>query len=339
MDANRQYLGAYKRTRVLVTGGSGAIGSNFCRALVEHGATVIVLDDLSSSERWLLPDVPNCSFVQGSILDQQVLDRVFSQEPQMVFHLAALFANQNSIEHPEQDLLVNGLGTLKILQAAQTSGVDRVVYAASSSSVPSAASQKPIREESLSLELSTPYQITKLLGEMYCNFFKNYYRMKTVRLRFFNSYGPGEIPGKYRNVIPNFIHRALRGEPLPVMGTGKETRDWTYVDDIIDGLLRAGAVDKAVGEVFNLASGKETQVADLARRINDLTGNRAGIERLERRRWDSHTRRWASIDKARNLLGYEPRTDLDTGLSNTIAWFKTNWSRLQTGERSRDEST
>jgi nucleoside-diphosphate-sugar epimerase len=329
MADNTRYLDFYEGTPVLVTGGSGAIGANLCRALAGLGATVVALDDLSSSDCTALTNVPNCVLVEGGVTEQAALDHVFGFKPRVVFHLAALFANQNSVDHPERDLLVNGLGTLKVLQSARLAAADRVVYASSSSLVSAAPSQMPITEEALSIELHTPYQITKLLGELYANYFKNYYKFKTVRVRFFNSYGPGELPGPYRNVIPNFVHAAMQGKPLCITGSGEETRDWTYVGDIVDGLLRAAVFDEAVGEVFNLASGKETLVRDLALWINEITGNDAGISYSARRDWDTHSRRWASIAKAKRLLGYEPQTDLYAGLQKTVTWFSENWSDIQ----------
>ena len=329
MDTKQSYLASYRGTTVLVTGGSGAIGSNLCRALSELGARVIVLDDLSSADAASLTGIPNCSLRVGSVLDHEALTEVFSHRPRIVFHLAALFANQKSVEHPERDLMVNGLGTLRVLEFAGIAGVERVVYASSSSLVTAPQPGMPIDEECVSLDLHTPYQVTKLLGELYCSYFHNFYKAPTVRVRFFNSYGPGELPGRYRNVIPNFVYWALRGRPLRITGSGVETRDWTYVGDIVDGLLRVGVKEEAVGELFNLGSGKETRVVDLARRINELTGNAAGIEHVERRAWDKHSRRWASVDKAKRLLGYEPQTDLGTGLVKTIAWFQQNWSHIE----------
>ncbi len=333
MQADHSYLDAYRDTRVLVTGGAGAIGSNLCRSLTELGANVIVLDDLSSSSLREVCHPPNCVFIQGSILDHAVLNKAFSLRPRIVFHLAALFANQNSIDHPDRDLLVNGLGTLKVLQAAQVIQVDRFVYASTSCSVYGAATPMPIKEDFVSLELTTPYQITKLLGELYCNFFKNFYQLKISKVRFFNSYGPGEIPGRYRNVIPNFIYRALHRQPLTITGSGEETRDWTYVGDIVDGLLRVGVMEDAVGEVFNLASGKETRVIDLATWVNEITENPAGIIHVGRRNWDIHHRRWASIEKAKRMLNYEPMTDLYSGLLKTVRWFKENWTPILSSVR------
>ena len=134
----------------------------------------------------------------------------------------------------------------------------------------------PLTEEFMSLHLSSPYQITKMLGELYCNFFQHHYDLPAVKARFFNSYGPGEVPGQYRNVIPNFIYLAMQGQPLPITGTGEETRDFTFVGDIVDGLLRAGHFEAAVGQEFNLASGAETRIIDLAEMINRKVGNQAG---------------------------------------------------------------
>jgi len=325
------YKESYRGKKILVTGGAGAIGSNLVKSLCEAGAkTVFVLDDLSSSKEWNIPSFPNLLFIKGSILDEEKLKRVFSERPDYVFHLAAFFANQNSIDHPESDLMVNGLGTLKLLQYSHLiGGVERFVYASSGCSIYGKEAPLPLKEEFMSLNLSSPYQITKMLGELYCNFFRDHYGLKIVKTRFFNSYGPGEIPGQYRNVIPNFIFWALQKKPLPITGTGSETRDFTFVEDIVDGLLRAGFYEKAIGEALNLASGKETKIIDLANKINNLTGNKAGIEFKEKRKWDTKERILSSIEKAKKLIGYEPRVSIDDGLKKTVDWFKKNWEKIK----------
>jgi nucleoside-diphosphate-sugar epimerase len=323
----------YRGKVVLVTGGAGAIGSNLSRALAELGAKVIILDDLSSSEIWNIPSLPGVLFVEGDILDEVKLKRVFFERPQIVFHLAAFFANQNSVDHPERDLLVNGMGTLRLLEYSLLAGVNRFVYASSGCSIYGSESPLPLREEFMSMHLSTPYQITKMLGELYCNFFLNHYGLKVVKPRFFNSYGPGEVPGQYRNVIPNFIYWAMKGLPLPITGTGEETRDFTYVGDIVDGLLRAGVMESAVGQEFNLASGKETRILDLAHMINEAIGNKAGISFAQRRKWDTKNRLLASIDRARQLIGYEPKVTFEEGIKNTIQWFRQNWEKIDSSAR------
>jgi len=323
----------YRDKVVLVTGGAGAIGSNLSRALAELGAKVIILDDLSSSEVWNIPSLPGVLFVEGDILDEVKLKRVFFERPQVVFHLAAFFANQNSVDHPERDLLVNGMGTLRLLEYSLLAGVERFVYASSGCSIYGSESPLPLREEFMSMHLSTPYQITKMLGELYCNFFFNHYGLKVVKPRFFNSYGPGEVPGQYRNVIPNFIYWAMKGLPLPITGSGEETRDFTYVDDIVDGLLRAGAMESAVGQEFNLASGKETRILDLAHMINEAIGNKSGISFAQRRKWDTKSRLLASIDRAKQLIGYEPKVTFEEGIKHTIQWFRQNWDKIDSSAK------
>ena len=325
-----EYLGVYKDKVILVTGGAGAIGSNLTRTIAGLGAKiVIVLDNLSSAERWNIPSLSNVMFVEGDIRDEVKLKRVFFEKPEYVFHLAAFFANQNSVNYPEIDLDVNGMGTLRLLEYSLFTGVKRLIYASSGCSIYGSSAPLPLREEFMSLNLSTPYQITKMLGELYCNFFYNHYGLPVVKTRFFNSYGPGEIPGQYRNVIPNFIYWAMKGESLPLTGTGEETRDFTYVDDLIDGLLRAGYYDGAIGKEFNLASGKETKIIDLANRISDLTGNKAGIRFLSRRKWDTKSRLLASVDRAKALVGYVPKTEFDEGLKRTVEWFKDKWDLIE----------
>lgn len=324
-----QYRESYKGKRVLVTGGAGAIGSTLVRNLcLSEASMVIVLDDLTSGYRWNLPPAKNMMFVEGSVLDEVKLKRVFFEKPDVVFHLAAFFANQNSIDHPESDLMTNGMGTLRLLEYSLLSKVERFVYASSGCSIYGSSAPLPLREEFMSMNLSTPYQITKMLGELYCNFFFNHYELPVVKTRFFNSYGPGEVPGQYRNVIPNFIYWAMQGKPLPLTGTGEETRDFTYVEDITDGLLRAGYFPKAIGNEMNLASAVETRILDLANMINDLTGNKAGIAFTKRRKWDTKSRLLASVDRAKDLLGYSPDTPFQQGLMNTIAWFRNNWDNI-----------
>ena len=324
------YLKDYEGKKVLVTGGAGCIGSNLTRALLRAKVEkIFVLDDLSSSERWNLPDDPAVFFIHGSVLDEEVLKRAFSEKPDYVFHLAALFANQNSIDHPETDLRVSGLGILKVLQYSHLSNVDKFVFSSSGCSVYGSQAPLPLREGFVSVHLDTPYQITKLLGELYCNFFRNYYGLPVAIARLFNVYGPGEIPGKYRNVTPNFIYLALHDQPLPIMGTGEETRDFTFVDDAVDGLLRIGVIPEALGEAINIASEVETKVIDLANTINELAGNKSGLKFVERRSWDKITRRRASIEKAKRILGYNPKTNMRSGIRKTVDWFLENREKIE----------
>lgn len=324
------YLDFYKDKTILVTGGAGAIGSNLCKKLSDLDAKLIVtLDNLSASYEWNIPSKYNIMFVKGSITDDISLKRVFNENPSHVFHLAAFFANQNSVDYPEIDLEVNGLGTLKALEYSNLLKIERFIYASSGCSIYGSSAPLPLKEDFMSMNLATPYQITKMLGELYCNFFYNQYGLPVVKTRFFNSYGPGEVPGQYRNVIPNFIYWAMKGLPLPITGDTDATRDFTYVEDLVDGLLRAGYFEKCVGKEMNLASGKETKIGDLAEMINTATGNKAGIKMVSKRKWDTKNRLLASVDRAREFLGYEPKTSFEEGLKRTIEWFKANWKDIE----------
>jgi len=325
-----KYLREYVGKTMLITGGAGCIGSNLTSALLKVGARkVSILDDLSSAERWNVPEDPRVNFIEGSILDEECLKRAFSDECDYVFHLAAHFANQNSVDHPETDLMVNGLGTLKVLEYSRLTKSSKFVFASSGCSVYGSEAPLPLKEDFVSLKLDTPYQITKLLGELNCNFFYNYFDMPLPIGRFFNVYGPGEIPGKYRNVIPNFIYRAKLGQALPITGSGKETRDFTFVEDVVEGVLRLGATPEAVGDAFNLASETETKVIDLANMINELTQNDKGVIFVKRRSWDKIIRRKASIEKGRKILGYSPKTEIKYGIQKTIDWISKHWDKIK----------
>lgn len=320
----------YEDNIVLVTGGAGCVGSNLSRKIAELNAEkVIILDNLSSAYKWNIPNYDNIEFIEGDILDEAVLKRVFKERPDMVFHLAAHFANQNSVDNPEKDLMVNGIGILKILEYAQLVNVKKFVYSSSGCGVYGLESKMPFEEHDVSINLHTPYQVTKLLGELYTNYFYNQYKLPIVNARFFNVFGPGEVPGKYRNVIPNFFYWAMTGSPLPITGDGLETRDWTYVDDIVNGLLQMGIREEAVGEAINLGSGKDNKVIDMANRVNQLTGNSSGIKFTERRNWDAKTKLLSSIKKAESLLDYKPRVEFNEGLTKTHKWFLKNWENIE----------
>jgi UDP-glucose 4-epimerase len=323
-------LSEFEGKTVLVTGGAGCVGSNLVRKLSELDAKkVVILDDLSSAYEWNIPQAKNVQFIRGSILDDEMLRRAFKERPEYVYHLAAHFANQNSVDNPEKDLMVNGLGILKVLEHAQLVGVKRFVYSSSGCGVYGLESKMPFEEHDISIHLHTPYQVTKLLGELYTNYFHNLYGMPVVNARFFNVFGPGEVPGRYRNVIPNFMFWSMNGQALPITGDGTETRDWTYVGDIVNGLLAMGLEEKAVGEAINLGSSTEHRVVDMAEKVNQLTGNAAGIKFVERRNWDVKTRLLSSTAKARRILGYEPRTSFDDGLVTTHRWFVDNWENIR----------
>ena len=319
----------YQDKTVLVTGGAGCVGSNLLKKLDELGCEIVVLDNLSSSYEWNIANLDNIKFVKGDILDDAALKRVFKEKPTIIFHLAAHFANQNSVDNPELDLMVNGIGILKVLQYAQLADIERFVYSSSGCGVYGLDSKLPFEEHDISISLHTPYQVTKLLGELYTNYFNNLYNLPIVNARFFNVFGPGEVPGKYRNVIPNFFYWSITNQALPITGDGNETRDWTYVEDIVNGLIAMGIEEEAIGEAINLGSGKDHKVIDMANKINDLTGNNEGIAYIARRDWDAKTQLISSIEKAKEILDYKPSVSFDKGLKRTYDWFIDNWNHIE----------
>lgn len=296
-------MGTLYGARVLVTGGAGAIGSHLSAKLLARGATVYVIDNLTSGRE---QDVPRgASFFTMSILDPEI-ESVFSAGLDSVFHLAARFANQNSIDHPEDDLAVNAAGTLRLLELARRYPINRFVYASTSCVT----------------QLRTPYAISKMTGEQYTLFYGEQHRLPVSVVRYYNSYGPHDYPGQYRSVVPNFLWAAMQGRPLTIKGSGLETRDFTYVEDAVEGTIRCAERQLAIGRVFPLGAGRPVSILHLAECINALTGNQAGVELQPRREWDTVTDRKADITLAQELLDYRPSTDLVDGLSRTHAWLQ-----------------
>lgn len=328
-------LNHYRGRTILVTGGAGAIGSNLVVALsrlVGEAGRVVILDNLSSimiKDPWNVTPLPNIMFIQGDVRNDVDLKRVFKENISVVFHMAAFFANQNSIDYPETSAEVDIIGQIKLLEYSRIARIERFVYASSGCAIYGSYPQLPLKEDFISMHLTTPYQINKMTGEMYCNFYAHHYDMQIVNCRFFNSYGPGEVPGQYRNVIPNFIYWAMQGKSLPLTGTGEETRDFTYVMDLVQGLVKSGYHPSAVGQNFNLAAGRETRIIDLISMVNRVVGNEAPIQYRERRKWDTKPRLLASIEKAQALIDYRPIFSFEDGFRNNMEWFKDNWEKIQ----------
>jgi len=305
-------------SRLLITGGMGAIGKNVAAAAINKGFDVVVLDDFSSAGGGTLDK--KVQVIKGSIEDHVLVDKLLKDSVEYVIHLAAFFANQNSVDNPRTDLSTNGLGSLNVARISAQVSVKRVVYASSSCVYQN--TNGVMSETSEVGGFDTPYALTKYLGEKYFELYGHLDELNYSIVRIFNSYGPYELPGKYRNVIPNFLKLAMDRETLPILGTGNETRDFTYVKDIAEGILLALITPEAKGEIFNLGNGKETSIIDLANAINQITGSSAGVEFLERRNWDHVTKRLSNIDKARAILNYSPKVSFENGLANTYEWIK-----------------
>jgi nucleoside-diphosphate-sugar epimerase len=322
----------------LVVGGAGFVGSNLVRRLLRDGADrVVVVDNLLSSERDNLPDDGRVELLIGSIADDGVL-AALEDEFEQVFHLATYHGNQSSIADPLADHDNNLLTTLKLCERlAGFDRLERVVYSSAGCVLSRGGDGTEVDETPL--DLDSPYQISKIVGEMYAVYYGRAHGLPVVRARFQNVYGPGEVLGAgqwrgtpatvWRNVTPTFVYRALQGLPLRVHGDGSATRDFIHVDDIVEGLVRCATAPEAQGEAFNLASGVETSVRTLAETVNEVTGNEAGIEEIPVRDWDRSQHRVGSPAKSRERLGFEARVPLREGLAGTVDWTRANLDRIE----------
>ena len=298
----------------MVTGGAGFIGSNLAEEL-SNRYEVTVLDDLATGRESNLSGL-DVEFVRGSILDTELLARTF-RDAGFVFHEAALPSVQRSVEDPAQSNLVNVNGTLNVLLAARDAGVKKVLFASSSS----VYGDTPVlpKVESMTPNPMSPYAITKLTDEYYCRVFTSLYGLPTVALRYFNVFGPRQDPkSQYAAVIPNFISRILAGEPPVIHGDGRQTRDFTFVRDVVRANILAAESD-AVG-VFNVACQKRIDLLELAGTIMDLVGTRVDPVHEPARPGDVRDS-LADITRARDAFGYAPAYTLTDGLKETIQWF------------------
>jgi UDP-glucose 4-epimerase len=305
-------------TRVLVTGGAGFVGSNLVKRLLSLGARVTVLDDLFTGRLENLP-ASGFEFVQGSVCDAPLVDRLVG-EAEVVFHAAA----RNivvSTRNPREDFETNIGGTLNVLMAARAAGekVRKVVYT-SSTSVYGNPRHLPIHEDD-TLSLLTPYAVSKLGGENYCMAFFESYGVPTTAVRYSNVYGPGQDPANpYCGVVAKFIERLFEGHPPVIHGDGDQTRDFTYVDDAVEATVLAAQSDRALGEVFNVGTGVETRVNELAAILGRICGVEAPPEHTNRRDIDNIRRRVVNIEKTRRTLRWVPNVTLSQGLRETVAW-------------------
>ena len=325
----------FRGQSVLVVGGAGFVGSNLVRELLADAcASALIVDNLLSAERTNLPEDRRLRFIEGSIADDTVLARVID-EFDYVFHLATYHGNQNSIANPAADHENNLITTLKLYERLKDfRRLRKVIYAASGCTLAPHTFERPeaITEDGpVPFELDSPYQISKVAGEFYSVYYHKQHGLPTVRARFQNVYGPGEILGAgrwrgtpatvWRNVTATFIYRALKGMPLIVENGGTASRDFIYVGDIVRGLLLCATAGRP-GDVYNLASGVETSILELARVVNEMAGNRAPLDFRPARDWDRSGRRVGSTAKAKRSLGFEAQVPLEAGLRCTIEWTR-----------------
>jgi len=305
----------------VVTGGAGFIGSNVVRALLVAGHEVVVVDNLSTGSRENLADVErDIHFVQGDVRDRDLMGRLL-RGTDYVFHQAALPSVPRSVADPWSANDHNLNGTLSVLLAARDAGVARVVYA-SSSSVYGDTPVLPKRESMPATPLS-PYAITKYVGELYCEAFHRLYGLETVALRYFNVFGPRQNPdSQYAAAIPRFITALLQGEPPVVYGDGEQTRDFTYVDDVVAANLAAAAAPAAAvaGRVFNIGRGTRISLNQLLQELQAIIGTHLTPVYTDQRPGDVRDSE-ADIAQARAAFGYAPRASLREGLECTVAWF------------------
>jgi UDP-glucose 4-epimerase len=305
------------RSRVLVTGGAGFIGSNLVAGLLADGHQVVVLDNLSSGYRSNVPDDSRVRFVEGDIRDEAaVRDAIAGAE--VVFHLAASVGNKRSIDHPFEDAEVNVLGTIRVLEAARRTGVRKIV-ASSSAGVFGELKTLPIREDH-PVEPDTPYGASKLGGEKACLAYAKLYSLEAVCLRYFNVYGPNQRFDAYGNVIPIFVFQMLRGETLTVHGDGEQTRDFVNVGDVVRANLRAAGTPGVSG-AFNVGSGTRVAINELIRQLETASGVHPVVIHGPPRPGDvRHS--LADISAARAAFNFRPDVGSAEGLAEYVAWAR-----------------
>lgn len=323
----------FKHTKVLIVGGAGFVGSNLAhRLLTEDIKELIIVDNLLSADIRNIPDDKRVTFHLKSITDDRLLANL-PNDIDYIFHLATYHGNQSSIADPIADHEHNTLTTLKLCERYKDqTHLKKLVYAAAGCTIAQKtfeATDATEEDAPVSLYLDSPYQISKIIGEFYGNYYFMRYQMPFVKARFQNVYGPREILGAgqwrgtdatiWRNVTPHFIWKALNKQALPIENNGIATRDFIYVNDIIEGLI-ACALKGEPGGVYNLAAGIETSIKELATLINALTGNTIASINAEKRPWDRSGRRFGATSKAAKDLDFYAQTNIHDGLKKTIEW-------------------
>lgn len=338
---------SFNGATILVVGGAGFVGSNLVRLLLEHAPKrVVIVDNLLSADISNVPDDARVELIQRSITDDTVLAE-FPQDLDYAFHLACYHGNQSSIADPLADHENNTLTTLKLFKRLKdVRSLQKVVYAGAGCAVAEKTfdGASATKEDTpVSLFHDSPYSISKLVGEMYGNYYFARYKLPFVKARFQNVYGPGEVLGAgrwrgtahtvWRNVTPTFIWKALHGEALPVENDGVASRDFIYVEDMTRGLI-ACALSGEPGEIYNLASGVEISILELAKRVNSIAGNKTPVALTPARDWDRSGQRFGDPSKAREKLSFVANVAHEDGLKHTIDWTRLNRERILSCMRS-----
>ncbi len=314
----------------LVTGGAGFIGSHLVERLVEIGDDVVVLDDLSTGKPDNLQSVANkIDFIKGDVRDLELVKRA-AKGVDFVFHQAAMRSVPLSVINPAIFNEVNVSGTLNILLAAREAKVKRFIFASSSSVY---GDSGPLKKENMETRPVSPYAVSKVAGELYCSVFTNLYKVETVVLRYFNVFGPRQDPeSQYAAVIPAFISKILENEQPIVYGDGLQSRDFTFVENVITANIKAAESERAAGKVFNIACGKRYTLLEILDRVNSLLGKKIRPKFLPPREGDvRHT--LADIDLAKQYLGTSSLVEFEEGLKQTIQWMDEVTSMRMTSSR------
>ncbi len=334
----------FENTSVLIVGGAGFVGSNLVKLILSKttNVNITVVDNLMSAEKFNLPDDKRVTFMEGSIAHDEIL-KTLEDKFDYIFHLATYHGNQSSIHDPIADHDNNTLTTLKLFDKIKYfRKIKKVVYSSAGCSVAEKTFNEATatkEQEFTSIKHDSPYSISKIIGEFYSVYYFGQHQLPTVRARFQNVYGPGEVLGAgkwrgtpatvWRNVTPTFVYKAIKGIDLPLENEGVASRDFIFVEDICRGLM-ACALNGKPGDVYNIASGKDTTISNWAQLIVKLSGSTSKVELLPKRTWDNSGKRFGSTDKSQNELGFKAETDIEEGLKRTIDWTQTN---LETIER------
>jgi nucleoside-diphosphate-sugar epimerase len=305
----------------LVTGGAGFIGSHIASGLIKAGARVRVIDDLSTGYRENIAEIGgDVDFVEATLADESAVRKAL-EDVELVFHEAAIPSVPRSVENPRQTHIASVDSTFSLLLAARDKKVKRVVYAASSSVYGDQPTLPKI--ETMLPEPLSPYAVAKLVGEYYCQVFTRVYGLETVSLRYFNVFGPRQDPSsQYSGVISRFISALLSDQRPVIYGDGEQSRDFTYIDNVVAANLRAAETTKGIGQIINIANGERVTLNQLLDQLKKLTGrNNLQADYQDLRKGDVRDS-LADITRAREFLGYSPDVDLQTGLKLTMDWWK-----------------